>query len=208
MSVEVKERIVEAKAEEVPAHLRVPVIVTGEKNPRGIPAAVFIEDVPSFLGESSTEVTIGALNELYGKYKYMESSFERNKDLCKSTRPDIEQTLELVRLLKAKRDSSEEMITNYSLSDTVYAKAKVDMDSDKVYLWIGASTMVEYSQDEAIELLDAQLISTDLKIVELDEDLSFLRGQCITVEVNMARLFNYGVKLKKLKELGTPALKN
>ena len=74
------------------------------------------------------------------------------------------------------------------------------MEADKVFLWIGASTMVEYSQDEAIELLEEQLRQTEAKIIEADEDLSFLRGNCITVEVNMARLFNHNVKLKKMRE--------
>lgn len=38
------------------------------------------------------------------------------------------------------------------------------------------------------------------KSQELNEDLVFLRTSSITVEVNMARLFNHSVKLKKLKE--------
>jgi len=61
--------------------------------------------------------------------------------------------------------------------------------------------MVEYSYDEAIELLESQLIQSHAKIEELQEDLYHLRGNSITVEVNMARLFNHSVKLKKQKEL-------
>jgi hypothetical protein len=63
--------------------------------------------------------------------------------------------------------------------------------------------MVEYKYDEAIELLTQQLEQSHKKIAELDEDLSFLRGNSITVEVNMARLFNYSVKLKKILESKT-----
>ena len=70
----------------------------------------------------------------------------------------------------------------------------------KVCLWIGASTMVEYSYDEAITLLTTQLEQTHAKISELNEDLACLRSNSITVEVNMARLFNHNVKLKKLAE--------
>lgn len=57
--------------------------------------------------------------------------------------------------------------------------------------------MVEYTHDEALELLDTQLKQSILKVQELTEDLNFLRGNSITVEVNMARIFNYNVKLKK-----------
>ena len=60
--------------------------------------------------------------------------------------------------------------------------------------------MVEYSYDEAITLLTTQLEQTHAKISELNEDLACLRSNSITVEVNMARLFNHNVKLKKLAE--------
>lgn len=60
--------------------------------------------------------------------------------------------------------------------------------------------MVEYTYEEAIELLENQLVQTFDKVKELMEDLYHLRGNSITVEVNMARLFNHSVKLKKIKE--------
>jgi prefoldin subunit 5 len=130
----------------------------------------------------------------------MESSFEKSKSVYKSKIPDIEQTLELIRLLKSKEEEGDDLITNYSLSDTIYAKAKVETANGKVHLWIGANTMVEFTYTEAIELLQEQLESSILKLQELDEDLYHLRGSSITVEVNMARLFNHNVKIKKLKE--------
>jgi hypothetical protein len=43
-----------------------------------------------------------------------------------------------------------------------------------------------------------------VKIAELNEDLDHLRSNSITVEVNMARLFNYNVKMKKLLGAGQP----
>ena len=67
-------------------------------------------------------------------------------------------------------------------------------------LWIGADTMVEFSYAEALEMLQSQLKQSHEKIQELDEDLFFLRGNSITAEVNMARLFNYNLKMKKLRE--------
>lgn len=76
----------------------------------------------------------------------------------------------------------------------------MDLAAGVVYLWIGAGTMIEYSFEEAIELLESQLVQTHSKITELADDLNFLRGNSITVEVNMARLFNHSVKLKKLSE--------
>jgi uncharacterized protein YigA (DUF484 family) len=65
--------------------------------------------------------------------------------------------------------------------------------------------MVEYGYDEAIDLLELQLVQSFSKIAEISEDLFHLRGNSITVEVSMARLFNHSVKLKKAKEASDTA---
>ncbi len=68
----------------------------------------------------------------------MEGSFEKTKNVYKSKIPELEQTLELLKIMKSKREDDEEMMTNYSLCDTIYAKAKVDVQADKVALYVGA----------------------------------------------------------------------
>jgi hypothetical protein len=114
-------------------------LITEGKNPRGIPSAKFIEDVEIFLLDCSVEPALGALSELYSKYKYMETSFDRSKNIYKTKVPEIEQTLEIIRHMKARKEEDEEMHANYSLCDTIYARAKLDLDAGKVCLWIGAS---------------------------------------------------------------------
>jgi len=175
-------------------------LITEGKNPRGIPQSRFIENVEEFLKSATIEAALGALNELYSKYKYMEGTFEQSKTAYKGKIPELQQTLELVKLMKNKRAEGEEMETNYNLCDTIYAKAKVDLEADRVALYVGAKVMIEYSVDEAEELLTLQLQQAEAKLAELNEDLFFLRGNSITVEVNMARLFNHSVKLKKARE--------
>jgi uncharacterized Rmd1/YagE family protein len=66
--------------------------------------------------------------------------------------------------------------------------------------------MVEYTYDEAIELLQVQLVQSHNKIAEISEDLFHLRGNSITVEVSMARLFNHSVKLKKIADANNAAV--
>lgn len=100
-------------------------LVTEGKNPRGIPSAKFIESVETFLEQATAEVSLGALNELYSKYKYMETSFERSKNIYKAKIPDLERTIEIIEMLKLKSEENEDVITNYSLCDTIYSKAKV-----------------------------------------------------------------------------------
>jgi prefoldin subunit 5 len=130
----------------------------------------------------------------------METSFERSKAVYKSKIPEIQQTIEIIKLLISKKENDEPMITNYSISDTIYAKAEVDMSEEKVCLWIGANTMVEYTYAEAVALLEEQRQLSFQKLKEYEEDLNHLRSCSITVEVNMARLFNHSVKMKKLAE--------
>ncbi len=101
-------------------------LISDNVNPRGIPAAIFIENVEEFLGGAAIEATLGAYQELYGKYKYMEQSFQKSKGVYKGKVPDIEQTLDIIKLMLAKKNAGEgDIITNYSLSDTVFGKAKV-----------------------------------------------------------------------------------
>lgn len=109
---------------------------------------LFQENVQEFLQGHSIESMLGALNELYSKYKYMETSFEKSKGVYKSKIPEIEQTLEIIDMMIKKRDEGEEMVTHYPLCDTLYSEAKVDTSDSKICLWVGASTMVEYSYEE------------------------------------------------------------
>ena len=171
-----------------------------KKNPRGIPSALFIDSVEDFLKEENIEAVLGSLNELYSKYKYMEGSFERSKNIYKGKVPELEQTLELVKLMKARKENDEEMHANYNLTDTLYAKAKLNLENEKVVLYVGAKVLIEYNFDEAIELLQGQIVQSHAKLAELSEDLAFLRMSEITVEVNMSRIFNHSVKLKKIAE--------
>ena len=55
----------------------------------------------------------------------MEQSFEKSKNVYKSKLPVIEQTIDIIKTLQKKKEEEEEVITHYSLCDTLYAKAKV-----------------------------------------------------------------------------------
>ena len=70
--------------------------------------------------------------------------------------PEIEKSLTLVKHLKTKKDADEKVITLYNLADTVYSKAEVDCSQGIVNLWLGANVMLEYTYDEALELLTAK----------------------------------------------------
>jgi prefoldin subunit 5 len=70
--------------------------------------------------------------------------------------PEIEKSLALVTFLKQKKDDEENIVTRYNLADTIYSKAEVDCKSGIVNLWLGANVMLEYTHEEAIELLSSK----------------------------------------------------
>ena len=57
----------------------------------------------------------------------------------KSQIPDIKSSLEIVKEMKARKDTSEDIETQFLLSDLVYMRAKIP-PTDKVCLWLGVSS--------------------------------------------------------------------
>ena len=99
-------------------------------------------------------------------------------------------------------DQSEDVETNFQLSDTVYVNAVIK-EPTNVCLWLGANVMVEYPIDDAFELLTENRDNAHVNLKSVDEDIQFLRDQITTTEVNIARIFNYDVmQRRKKKESG------
>merc|ERR1712183_813942 len=111
--------------------------------------------------------------------------------------PEIEKTLSLVFFLKEKNEAKENFETLYSLADMVFAKAEVDCSVGIVNLWLGANVMLEYTYDEAIDLLSSKLIAAKRECNKISHDLSFTRDQIITTEVNISRIYNWDVRQKR-----------
>ena len=99
----------------------------------------------------------------------------RGRESLRVKTPDIKKTLEMVRMLKEKAEKSEEVTTNFLISDNVWAKATIPNDTGKVGLWLGANTMIEYSYDEALALLERNLKNAEIRIFSTEEDLNFLK---------------------------------
>eukprot|EP00747_Dinoflagellata_sp_TGD_P165069 gnl/TRDRNA2_/TRDRNA2_185876_c0_seq1.p1 gnl/TRDRNA2_/TRDRNA2_185876_c0~~gnl/TRDRNA2_/TRDRNA2_185876_c0_seq1.p1 ORF type:complete len:318 (+),score=76.32 gnl/TRDRNA2_/TRDRNA2_185876_c0_seq1:49-1002(+) len=172
----------------------------GESCHRGIPEAIFIENVHELCTGQPATMVVTQLQELYNKYQYMQSSLTSQRSGLRTKLPDISQALETVRQLIKRRDASETAEVTYQLSETIYTRAEVP-PSDKVCLWLGANVMLEYTLDEAVELLGTNEANAKSTLKSLDEDTAFLRDQITTTEVNIARVHNYNVKLRQtLKE--------
>ncbi|XP_042909331.1 prefoldin subunit 3 [Parasteatoda tepidariorum] len=180
------------------------------KNSLGIPAAVFVEDVDSFMkgdeNQENAELVLRQLDEQHSKYKFMEMNLMRKKRILKKQIPDIKTSLDMLKLLKTKKEESANVDTQFMVCDDLYIKAKVP-PTDKVGLWLGANVMLEYTLKDAEDLLSRNFQTATKNLSQLEEDLDFLRDQLTTTEVNMARVYNWDVKRRAAeKEKTAPVL--
>jgi prefoldin subunit 5 len=167
--------------------------ITDGKNDRGIPATRFIDDIDTFANTfdppATAELLIGAYSDLYSKFKAYEQQLDQKKAMYVEKLPEIEKSIHLVRHLKDKKDAGETVITRYNLADTIYSKAEVDCSQGIVNLWLGANVMLEYTYDEALELLTSKqtVAKKDYKEVSvvlssLFQHLYFLSHSLLTTD--------------------------
>ncbi|GAA6018039.1 hypothetical protein JCM11491_000044 [Sporobolomyces phaffii] len=172
--------------------------ITSETNPRGIPKAAFIESVPDFIGgpDGDAEVALKSLEESLAKYRFMEQSSLQRRAGLEEKIPELERTVEMVKVLIAKKEQAEAFETTFELSDTLYAKGVVE-EVDEVYIWLGASTMLSYPLDSALSLLTQKLETAQQSLVNVREDLGWLRDQITVCEVGIARVYNWDVARRR-----------
>jgi len=176
--------------------------ITEGLSERDIPKVKFIEDITqfstSFEPSASAELMIGAFSDLFGKLKAVEGTLSQRAKLIQSKIPEIEKSLQLVKFLQQKESSDESNLsTRYNLADMLFAKANVDCASGIVNLWLGANVMLEYTYQEAIDLLTTKLNKAQKDLKDSTEDLALVRNQIITAEVNISRIYNWDVRRKR-----------
>ena len=125
----------------------------------------------------------------------MFESFLAQKRATLRKMPDIQQAIEVVDFLKRRNEDGETIKTHFPLTDNCHARASIP-PSDRVCLWLGANVMLEYSIEEAEDLLKTSSANAAESVKKLDENLAFLRDQITTTEVNVARVHNHMVKIK------------
>jgi prefoldin subunit 5 len=167
------------------------------------------EDVDQYMkdqgGETpNAEAVIRKLDEQHGKYRFMEANLVGKKKRLKRQIPDIKASLDVLKLIRCRKEAEQEMESNFLLSDEVYMKARIP-PTDKINLWLGANVMLEYTIDEADALLSKNLESANKNLAQIDIDLDYLRDQITTTEVNMARVFNWDVKRRQQDKLKSSA---
>ncbi|CAI8011381.1 Prefoldin subunit 3 [Geodia barretti] len=167
---------------------------------------LFQEDVEEFMqlpGNTSAEVVLRRFDEQHNKYKFMEANLRQKKQRLKAQIPDIQKTLDVVKFLKSRQTSSDTHTSHFMLSEGVFASAEIPPTSS-VLLWLGANVMLEYPIDAAEQLLSRNLTQAESSLRQVDQDMDHIRDQCTTLEVGMARVYNWDVKERRKKK-GTAA---
>ncbi|KAN0118118.1 prefoldin subunit [Russula decolorans] len=82
------------------------IVQEGEKNPRGIPKAIFINDVEEYLGgpDAAVERVLSAFQDALAKYRYMDSNLAQRRRGLEEKIPDIRKTLNMVEFLRDRRE--------------------------------------------------------------------------------------------------------
>lgn len=68
---------------------------------------------------------------------------------------------------------------------------------ERVSLWLGANTIVELSFPEAVDLLKNNLSNAESSMSQITEELAYIKDQKTTTEVNIARIYNHSLALKR-----------
>ncbi|XP_076924886.1 prefoldin subunit 3-like [Bidens hawaiensis] len=168
---------------------------------RGIPAASFVKDVEAYLNQLGLDVNsaLAFLQERLQQYKVVEMKLLAQQRDLQAKIPDIEKCLDVVATLQAKKESDETLLTDFEVSEGIYARARID-NTDSVCLWLGANVMLEYSCEEATTLLQNNLENAKASLEVLVADLQFLRDQVTITQVTIARVYNWDVHQRRVKQ--------
>eukprot|EP00871_Galdieria_phlegrea_P002830 jgi/Galph1/3548/GphlegSOOS_G2238.1 len=166
-----------------------------------VPAAKFFENIDKVIEDNGGATKVfQCLEQLYTRYKILNSSLMRQKKSFQDKIPDLCNALEVIGWLRSRSMEEEEkggFETTFELADNIYVSADVT-NPQVICLWLGANVMVEYSFEEAEKLLQENLDGANERIQQLDKELSFLREQMTTTEVNISRV--YGAQLAQQQQ--------
>ncbi|CAI0466927.1 unnamed protein product [Linum tenue] len=156
----------------------------GATERRGIPGAQFVEDVETYLTQSGLDVNsaLSFLQERLQQYRVVEMKL-----------------LAQQRDLQSKKGTGEALIADFEIAEGIYSRASID-ESDSVCLWLGANVMLEYSCEEATALLQKNLENAKASLEVLIADLQFLRDQVTITQVTVARIYNWDVHQRRLRQ--------
>ncbi|XP_028109760.1 probable prefoldin subunit 3 isoform X1 [Camellia sinensis] len=177
---------------------------SGVTERRGIclPAAAFVEDVQTYLSQLGLDVnsSLSFLQERLQQYRLVEMKLLAQQRDLQAKIPDIEKCLDVVATLQAKKGTGGALLADFEVSEGIYSRARIE-DTDSVCLWLGANVMLEHSCEEATDLLQRNLENARASLEVLVTDLQFLRDQVTITQVTIARIYNWDVHQRRLRQV-------
>ncbi|CAN1243362.1 Prefoldin subunit 3 [Linum perenne] len=172
-----------------------------ETERRGIPGAQFVEDVEIYLTQSGLDANsaLTFLQERLQQYRVVEMKLLAQQRDLQAKIPDIEKCLDVVATLQSKKGTGEALVTDFEIAEGIYSRARID-ESNSVCLWLGANVMLEYSCEEATAMLQKNLENAKASLEVLIADLQFLRDQVTITQVTVARVYNWDVHQRRLRQ--------
>eukprot|EP01057_Protomagalhaensia_wolfi_P004187 Protomagalhaensia_wolfi_Nauph_80__4186@NODE_4262_length_604_cov_340_950442_g3392_i0_p1_GENE_NODE_4262_length_604_cov_340_950442_g3392_i0NODE_4262_length_604_cov_340_950442_g3392_i0_p1_ORF_typecomplete_len151_score33_55Prefoldin/PF02996_17/2_7e17KASH_CCD/PF14662_6/0_0033Prefoldin_2/PF01920_20/0_028MAD/PF05557_13/0_019_NODE_4262_length_604_cov_340_950442_g3392_i077529 len=142
-------------------------IVKTDTTSRNIPKAKFFEDISeAFDGKfENIEAVAKTYGELLGKYQLMTASLMEQHKQLKVRLQSLEEGRETVEAAAKRLESGNDtpQTVLFKADDCLYARAEV-IDPSKVMLWLGSNTLMEYTPDEAREVLKTNIEATQVNI--------------------------------------------
>ncbi|KAL7677709.1 hypothetical protein ACOME3_003947 [Neoechinorhynchus agilis] len=168
------------------------------ENSIGAPSVIFIKDVKSFMedGGKDTNQVLSQFAMTLQKYSIMIQNLKNRVSNYEEQIPEMESSLEIVKLAKVNKSEGRKMDVFVNLTDDVSVKGIVPA-TDKVLLWLGANVLAEYSLDEAETFLNKSISDLKNAAEVCSNDIEFLQKQITVIEVNTSRVYNYGVCKRK-----------
>jgi prefoldin subunit 5 len=117
-----------------------------------IPKAEFLDDVPAFMEGKDADKVISQLQENVRTYRMLQDDLAQKRGRTMQKLPELRRAIEIVEQLIEKKAAGEPTVTDFVISEGVYAKARIPK-AETVNLWLGADVMLEYPLEEALTLL-------------------------------------------------------
>lgn len=125
-----------------------------------------------------------------------ENKYSKSRAHLEQKIPDVQRALDAVRALEKQSARAAEaggapLEANFELCDGLYVRASIP-PTKTVCLWLGANSMVEYTFEEATQLLTKNLEAASTNLKQTESDIAYLRDQINTTDVNLSQVYNVG----------------
>ncbi|KAK0425138.1 hypothetical protein QR680_009054 [Steinernema hermaphroditum] len=162
-----------------------------------VPQITPLENVDEYVKEFENYSKASAkIENDYRTIKMVQSNLMTVRERIVESLPDLQNNLKMLEVLKDRQDNDKSFSTSFLLSDQVYTDARVKKVQG-VYLWLGAGIMAEFPIVKATEFIKEKIAELTTKASDLGEELDIIKQRLTTCEVNMANVYNYGVRMRQ-----------